>query len=180
MEPKFKTPKGTELPISLLPQRKKDKRSGQWVDLDPAPYLAVPYRIVWFREEHPKGQIKTTLIQSDSEIALVYAEIRDGEHNLLATAHKLESKGNFFDYIEKAETGAIGRALGMCGYGTQFTPDFNEGERLADSPVEQPKRVANNLGLSKEPTIKITQPKIAPLTESKKETLPMPGEFPDF
>lgn len=31
-------------------------------------------------------------------------------------------------------TGAIGRALAMCGYGTQFAPELEEGPRLADSP----------------------------------------------
>ena len=41
------------------------------------------------------------------------------------------------DYIEKAETGAIGRALAMCGYGTLQAPGFDEQDRLADTPVEK-------------------------------------------
>jgi hypothetical protein len=45
----------------------------------------------------------------------------------------------FPDYIEKAETGAIGRALAMCGYGTLQAPEFDEQDRLADMPVEKAK-----------------------------------------
>ncbi len=44
---------------------------------------------------------------------------------------------SFSDYIEKAETGAIGRALAALGYGTQFAPEFNEEHRIVDSPVER-------------------------------------------
>ncbi len=31
-------------------------------------------------------------------------------------------------------TGAVGRALAYCGYGTQFAPELEEGNRLADAP----------------------------------------------
>jgi hypothetical protein len=54
---------------------------------------------------------------------------------VIATSHKHESAAGFGDYREKAETGAIGRALALCGYGTQFAPEFDEEERLADSPM---------------------------------------------
>ena len=47
----------------------------------------------------------------------------------------------FPDYIEKAETGAIGRALAMCGYGTLQAPEFDEQDRLADAPIEKRKTV---------------------------------------
>ena len=42
------------------------------------------------------------------------------------------------DYIERAETGAIGRALAALGLGTQFSGDeFDERHRIVDSPVER-------------------------------------------
>jgi hypothetical protein len=38
--------------------------------------------------------------------------------------------------MEKAETGAIGRALALIGYGTQFCADeLDEGDRIVDAPV---------------------------------------------
>jgi hypothetical protein len=50
---------------------------------------------------------------------------------------KKETEIGFPDYMEKAETGAIGRALAMCGYGTLQAPEFDEQDRLADAPVEK-------------------------------------------
>jgi hypothetical protein len=44
--------------------------------------------------------------------------------------------GNVF---EKDETGAVGRALAMCGYGTLQAPEFDEGDRLADAPLANAK-----------------------------------------
>jgi hypothetical protein len=46
---------------------------------------------------------------------------------------------DFADYIEKIETGSVERELAMCGYGTLQAPEFDEGERLADSPVARDK-----------------------------------------
>lgn len=37
-----------------------------------------------------------------------------------------ETSVDFKDYLEKAETKAIGRALGFAGYGTMFAPEFDE------------------------------------------------------
>jgi hypothetical protein len=67
------------------------------------------------------------------------ATIKDMLGVVIATARKKETEIGFPDYIEKAETGAIGRALAMCGYGTLQAPEFDEGERIADAPVEKPK-----------------------------------------
>src|SRR5690606_29664992 len=92
----MKTSKGTELPILNL--RGKD-------------YLEVKYRLVWFREERPDWSIETDLISINDKSALVSAKIKDASGRVIATSHKFEDKSHFPDYIEKAETGAIGRAL---------------------------------------------------------------------
>lgn len=123
----FKTPKGTTLPMLNL--KGKD-------------YLQVAHRLVWFREEHPDWTIHTKIEQLAADSAVVQALIIDREGVTLASAHKMETKVGFPDYIEKAETGAIGRALALCGYGTQFAPELDEGERLADSPTARPTRVS--------------------------------------
>lgn len=124
----FKTPKGTELPILNL--RGKE-------------YLQVAHRLVWFREENPQGVIRTMLKERQGEgkdeYAIFQAEIHvmtDRGPMLVATAHKKETRAGFDDFIEKAETGSIGRALALFGYGTQFTADeLDEGDRLADAPL---------------------------------------------
>lgn len=119
----FKTPKGTELPMA---------------DIKGKDYLQVAHRLVWFREDHPNWTISTELVEANTEKQYVIfrATIKDETDRIIATAHKVETKAGFSDYLEKAETGSVGRALAMCGYGTQFAPELDEAERLADAPTQ--------------------------------------------
>lgn len=119
----MKTEKGTELP--LLNLRGKD-------------YLQVAHRIVWFRERHPEGRIETSLLKCEENYTIARAVISI-DCGPIASATKREDKTHFADHLEKAETGAIGRALALCGFGTQFAPELDEGERLADSPLPSKK-----------------------------------------
>lgn len=125
-------------------------------------YLPVQYRLVWFRSLCPNGVIRTEMVMLDlnqeteeevfawnnetrrSEkiikrapgIAIFRAFIDDGKGGH-AEATKCEKAASFGDFIEKAETGSVGRALAMLGYGTQFIgEEFDEGHRIADAPVE--------------------------------------------
>lgn len=98
-------------------------------------YLEVKWRIVWFRDEHPKGSILTEIASTDPLI--IKAIITDNDGVRLASglgSPKTQgvSAGRPF---EGAETAAIGRALAHAGYGTQFTGE-DEGEHLADAPVD--------------------------------------------
>ena len=118
---KFKTAKGTELPIMQL--KGKD-------------YLQVAHRLVWFREEHPTWSIETEFVQLNDKFAIARATIRDDAGRIISTAHKREDQGHFGDFMEKAETGALGRALAYVGYGTQFCADeIDEGTRIVDAPT---------------------------------------------
>ncbi len=141
MERTFKTPKGTELPIVLLPQKKKNKRTGEWEDLPPKPYVNVPTRIVWFREEHPNYTIKSEIINMGTDSVIMKAQILDETGRLLSEGIKYEDKAGFYDFLEKCESSAIGRALAFLGYGTQYALELEEGEdRLADAPAtDKPK-----------------------------------------
>lgn len=125
-------------------------------------YLQVMWRLVWFREQFPDGTIDTEeiVVDLDREVeslvpvwnnqtrkmekvmkrARGYARFRavvtNGKGGR-ATGTKSENAAAFDDFIEKAETGAIGRALAGLGFGTQFTGDeFDESHRIVDSPVE--------------------------------------------
>ena len=107
-------------------------------------YLEVKWRVVWFREDHPDWCINTDCIVQDQDHAIFKAIICDENGIQKSAGHGSESKKDFADFLEKAETKAIGRALAMLGYGTQFVADeLDEGERIVDSPVnrkqEQPK-----------------------------------------
>ena len=100
-------------------------------------YLPVAARVLWFREEHPGGAITCDILQF-SPTVIVRARIVNGDGQELAATHGTAPEGGAGVWkgraFEKAETAAIGRALGLCGYGTQFTDDFDEGDHLADSP----------------------------------------------
>lgn len=105
-----------------------------------AQYLEVRWRIAWLRAEHPEARVSTELVEHDRQAgyALVRAtvEVPGGG---AATGYGSESAADWRDYVEKAETKAVGRALALLGYGTQFALDL-EGEGgapvLADAPVE--------------------------------------------
>lgn len=122
----FKTKQGTELP--LLNLKGKD-------------YLQVAHRMVWLNEECRNFMISTEFLHIDDEQTVCRATIviRDEQGNVTrsAQATKRETRQHFADYTEKCETAAIGRALAMLGFGTQFAiADLDEGERLADSPTQ--------------------------------------------
>src|SRR5215216_7324103 len=102
-------------------------------------YLPVAARIAWFRREHPLWSIITKVEKWGDKAVVMKATIKDMLGTVIATARKKETEIGFPDYIEKAETGAIGRALAMCGYGTLQAPEFDEQDRLADAPVEKTK-----------------------------------------
>ena len=107
------------------------------INLKGKPYLPVAGRIAIIRSENKPYSIKTTPLQIEMEggFAVFQAEVwLDGV--LLGMGTKQESKRDFPDFVEKAETGAIGRALAIAGFGTIYAlQDFDEGERLADAPV---------------------------------------------
>jgi hypothetical protein len=119
-----------------LPRRVKDPQTGQWTTrLDD--YLEVKWRLVWFRERYPHGVITTEEVCVDLErgYARYKATVEDGEGGK-ATGYGTETKAGFEDYVERAETRALGRALAALGIGTQFVgQDLTEGEHVVDAPV---------------------------------------------
>lgn len=107
------------------------------MDLQGKEYLQVAHRLVWFREEHPDWVIETEIGDG-----FVKAKILRQDYLLVATAHKSIGQGKRFP-LETAETGAIGRALALCGYGTQFCGDeLDEGDEIADAPIDNLKKQA--------------------------------------
>lgn len=114
-------------------------------------YLPVRRRVGWMRglpEPHPDWTIETFEIKviegkfSGSKVeggyARIGARVFDSTGRLISTGTKTEYSERFLDFVEKAETGAIGRALAVAGYGTEAAVDLDEGyeqDRIADAPV---------------------------------------------
>ena len=83
-------------------------------------YLPVDERIYWFRYDHPNWTISTEIeyISPDANFVIIRAALLDEQGRVYATAHKGRSIDEGSDFIEKAETAAIGRALSLLGYST--------------------------------------------------------------
>ncbi|MEK7214493.1 MAG: hypothetical protein AAB289_02710, partial [Chloroflexota bacterium] len=104
-------------------------------------YLEVKWRLLWLRTEHPEAAIQTDLVEHREGYALFKARVAlpgGGE----ATGWGSETAAGFAEYLEAAETKALGRALAALGYGTQFCEDFafreEAGSYVVDAPVSLP------------------------------------------
>src|SRR5436853_7685712 len=75
-------------------------------------YLEVKWRLLWLRSQHPDARITTEIVQHNEEggFALFRAEVEIPSGGK-ATGWGSETVRDFHDYIEAAETKAIGRAL---------------------------------------------------------------------
>ncbi len=103
-----------------------------------ADYLEVKWRLVWLRQTHPEAVIETELQSHADSFALFRAKVSIPGGGS-ATGWGSEGIDDFRDYIEKAETKALGRALAALGFGTQFCPDFDFGAsagRVVDAPID--------------------------------------------
>lgn len=125
MSDTVKTKSGTTLPLINLKGKK---------------YLMVAYRLQWLTEDVASYDINTELVVLTDEQTVARATVaiydKDGKVIKKAQATKRETKKDFPDHTEKAETAAIGRALAMLGFGTQHAlSDLDEGNRLVDSPL---------------------------------------------
>jgi hypothetical protein len=110
-------------------------------------YLEVCWRLVWAQMDNDTVDIITELVDlrmgdegAKTDFALFKAEVNiPGKGKYVA--YGSETRGDFLDFIEKAGTKAVGRALGLAGYGTQFADDWvfdpsNVG-KVVDSPVDR-------------------------------------------
>lgn len=127
-----------------LPLRRRNPRSNQW-ETQYADYLEIKWRMVWFREqnkENTKTLVLDKIIDKDNRFAYFELQLSDTKGNTEVGVGS-ETGEDFRDYIEKAYTKAYGRALAALGYGTQFAPELDEDDRIADSPTIKPDSSVN-------------------------------------
>lgn len=94
-------------------------------DIKGKEYAEVNQRIKAFRMICPNGAIITELVSNENGLCIFKATIKDEEGKILGTGTAYEKEGSSFinktSYIENAETSAVGRALGMCGFGIDIS-----------------------------------------------------------
>ncbi len=88
-------------------------------------YAEVNQRIKAFRMVYPTGSILTEMQKDENGVCVFTAacgyRAEDGTFHILGTGTAYEKENSTFinktSYIENCETSAVGRALGMCGFG---------------------------------------------------------------
>jgi hypothetical protein len=108
---------------------KKANESIQTTDIKGKNYAEVNQRIKAFRMVYPDGFISTDMASNENGVCIFRAEVGyfDPEYGriVLATGTAYEKEGSTFinktSYIENCETSAVGRALGMVGFGIDIS-----------------------------------------------------------
>lgn len=94
-------------------------------DIKGKEYAEVNQRIKAFRQCFPEGFIKTQMLSNQDGVCVFRAEVGYYDSGIVSiilgtgTAYEKETSSyiNKTSYIENCETSAVGRALGMCGFG---------------------------------------------------------------
>ena len=112
-------------------------------DIKGKPYMEVNQRIKAFRMVYPNGTIKTEMLSNENGVCIFKATIWN-DNKLLATGTAYEKENSTFinktSYIENCETSAIGRALGIAGFGID----------VSVASAEEVQNAINNQKISKE------------------------------
>lgn len=110
-------------------------------DIKGKEYAEVNQRIKAYRMVYPNGTIRTKLAKLENGICLFIAEVTNEYGEVIATGTAYEKENSTFinktSYIENCETSAVGRALGMAGFGI-------------DTSVASAEEVANTIENQKE------------------------------
>lgn len=123
------------------------------------PYIEVNERIKAFRKLFPMGTIQSEMISNENGVCVFRAEvIADGV--ILGVGHAYEKETSSFinktSYIENCQTSAVGRALGMAGFGI-------------DTSVASAEEVQNAIANQNEPRGRKATPKQVEFLKGKYE-----------
>ena len=122
------------------------------MDIKGKMYTEVNERIKAFRMICPNGTIETEMLSNENGVCIFKASVYDELGNLLGTGTAYEKENSTFinktSYIENCETSAVGRALGMCGFGIDVSVASAEEVANAIANQEMTKEDADSYKLT--------------------------------
>ena len=102
-------------------------------------YAEVNQRIKAFRMVYPQGGLPTEIISLENGTVIIKCTVLDEQGKVLATGTAYEKEGSTFinktSYIENCETSAVGRALGLAGFGIDTS--VASAEEVQNAMVQQ-------------------------------------------
>ena len=120
-------------------------------DIKGKEYAEVNQRIKAYRMVYPQGAIITDIISIENGVVIMKASITDNDNNIIATGTAYEKEDSSFinktSYIENCETSAVGRALGMAGFGIDVSVASAEEVQNAINNQEPTKEEADTYKL---------------------------------
>lgn len=107
-------------------------------------YAEVNQRIKAFRMVYPQGSLPTEMLSNENGVCIFKASVITDDGKLLATGTAYEKENSTFinktSYIENCETSAVGRALGMAGFGIDVSVASAEEVQNAIANQEEEKK----------------------------------------
>lgn len=117
------------------------------IDVKGKEYVEVNQRIKAFRSICPGGSITTEMLSNENGVCVFRATVCDENMQILGTGTAYEKETSSFinktSYIENCETSAVGRALGMCGFGIDTSIASAEEVQNAIRNQNQPQQEQN-------------------------------------
>ena len=138
---------------------KKANESIQTTDIKGKDYAEVNQRIKAFRMVYPEGYIDTNIVSIENGVCIIHA-VCGNDGKILGSGTAYEKEGSTFinktSYIENCETSAVGRALGMAGFGIDVS--VASAEEVQNAMINQSKDEKNSEEAVKpEDVVKITK-----------------------
>lgn len=132
-------------------QIKKANEAVKTTNISGKEYAEVNQRIKAFRMVYPEGFIHTDLVKDENGVCMFWASVGYYNEELkpvtLGTGSAYERENSSFinktSYIENCETSAVGRALGMAGFGIDTSvcsAEELQNAKLNQDDSKQPKK----------------------------------------